>query len=67
MTLNSVGFSEEIGKLHRRRGEGQGDSTMLNMMLSKMTVDLNMFSTLMKDSIVRNLNGTFIITIHRCR
>jgi hypothetical protein len=35
----------------------------LEMMMSKMTIDLNMLSSFMKNQVVSNLNITLVVTI----
>ena len=45
----------------------QGNGAMLEMMTSKMTIDLNVLSSLMKNRVVSNLNRTLVVTIHRNR
>jgi archaellum biogenesis ATPase FlaH len=40
---------------------------MLEMITNKMTIDLNVFSLLMKNLVVSDLNKTLVITIHRSR
>ena len=40
---------------------------MLEMMTSKMTIDLNMLSSFIKNQVVSNLNRTLVVTIHRSR
>jgi hypothetical protein len=40
---------------------------MFEMMTSKMTIDLNVLSSLMKNRVVSNLNRTLVVTIHRSR
>ena len=38
---------------------------MLKMMTSKITIDLNVFSLLMKKRVVNNLKRTLVVIIHR--
>jgi hypothetical protein len=40
---------------------------MLKMMMSKITIDLNVLSSLMKNQVVSNLNKTLVVIIHRSR
>jgi len=40
---------------------------MFEMMTSKMTIDLNVLSSLMKNRVVSNLNRTLVVTIYRSR
>jgi hypothetical protein len=49
----------------RRRNKGQSNGVMLEMMTSEMTIDLNILSSFMKNRVLRNLNRTLVITIHR--
>jgi hypothetical protein len=36
-------------------------------LMSKMTIDLNVLSLLMKNRVMSNLNRTLVVTIHRSR
>jgi hypothetical protein len=63
--LSGVGLCEEIRQLQSRGDEGERDGAMLNVMMRKMTINLNIFSAFMKELIVSNLNNTLVITIHR--
>jgi len=45
----------------------QSNGAMLEMMTSKMTIDFNVLSSLMKNRVVSNLNRTLVVTIHRSR
>ena len=38
---------------------------MDKMIMDKMTIDLNVFSSFMEDIIVTDMNGTLIVTIRR--
>ena len=38
---------------------------MNKMIMDKMTIDLDVFSSFMEDIIVSNMNGTLVITIKR--
>jgi len=38
---------------------------MDKMIMDKMTINLNVFSPFMEDIIMRNMNGTLIVTIKR--
>ena len=38
---------------------------MDKMIIDKMTIDLDVFSLFMEDIIVRNMNGTLVVTIKR--
>jgi hypothetical protein len=40
---------------------------MLEMMMNKMTIDLNVLSLFMKNRVVNNLNRILVVTIHRSR
>jgi archaellum biogenesis ATPase FlaH len=54
-----------IYNMQRRRNKRQSNGVMLEMMTSKMTLDLNVLSSFMKNRVVSNLNRTLIVTIHR--
>jgi len=58
---------KEICNLQGRRNKRQGNGAILEMMTSKMTIDLKVLSLLMKNRIVSNLNRTLVVTIHRSR
>jgi hypothetical protein len=58
---------KEICNLQGRRNKRQGNGVILEMMTSKMTIDLKVLSLLMKNRIVSNLNRTLVVTIHRSR
>jgi archaellum biogenesis ATPase FlaH len=60
-------LGKEICNLHGRRNQRQSNGAMLEMMTSKMTNDLNVLSSLMKNQVVSNLNKTLVVTIHRSR
>jgi hypothetical protein len=60
-------LSKEIYNLQGRRNKRQSNGVMLEMMTSKMTIDLNVLSSLMKNRVVSNLNRTLVITIYRSR
>jgi hypothetical protein len=57
----------EIYNLQGRRNKRQSNGVMLEMMTSKMTIDLKVLSSLMKNRVVSNLNRTLIVTIHKSR
>jgi hypothetical protein len=56
-----------ICNLQGRRNKKQSNGAMLEMMTSKMTIDLNVLSSLMKNQVVSNLNRTLVVTIHMSR
>jgi len=58
---------KEIYNLHGKRNERQNNGVMLEMMTSKMIIDLNVLSSLMKNRVVSNLNRTLVVTIHKSR
>ena len=60
-------LGKEIYNLQGRMNNGQSNSVMLEIMTSKMTIDLNVFSSLMKNRVVSNMNRTLVVTIHRSR
>ena len=40
---------------------------MLEKMMSKIKIDLNVLTSLMKNRVVSNLNRTLVVTIHKIR
>jgi hypothetical protein len=54
-----------IYNMQKRRNKRQSNGVMLEMMMSKMTLDLNVLSSFMKKRVVSNLNRTLVVTIHR--
>jgi hypothetical protein len=58
-------LGKEICNLQGRRNKRQSNDVMLEMMTSKMAIDLNVLSSLMKNRVVSNLNRTLVVTIHR--
>jgi len=60
-------LGKEICNLQGRRNKRQSNGAMLEMITSKMAIDLNVFSSLMKNQVVSNLNRTLVVTIHRIR
>jgi hypothetical protein len=60
-------LGKEISNLQGKRNKRQSNGVILEMMTSKMTIDLNVFSSLMKNRVVSNLNITLVVTIHRSR
>jgi hypothetical protein len=60
-------LGKEICNLQGRRYKMQSNGAMLEMMMSKMTIDFNVLSSLMKNRVVSNLNRTLVVTIHRSR
>jgi hypothetical protein len=62
-----MGLGIEIYNLQGRRNKRQSNGVMLEMMTSKMTIDLKVLSSLMKNRVVSNLNRTLIVTIHKSR
>jgi len=51
-------LDKEICNLQGRRNKRQSNGVMLEMMTSKMTIDLNVLSSLMKNQVMSNLNRT---------
>jgi len=66
-TRNGMRLGKEIYNLHGRKNKRQSNGVMLEMMMNKMTIDLNMLSLFMKNRVVSNLNRTLVVTIHRSR
>jgi hypothetical protein len=60
-------LGKEISNLQGRRNKRQNNGAMLEMMTSKMTINLNVLSSLIKNRVVSNLNGTLVVTTHRSR
>jgi len=60
-------IGKEIYNLQGRMNNRQSNGAMLEIMTSKMTIDLNVFSSLMKNRVVSNMNRTMVVTIHRSR
>jgi len=58
-------LGKEIRNPQRRRNKRQSNGVMLEMMTSKMTIDFNVLSSIMRNRVVSNLNRTLIVTIHR--
>jgi hypothetical protein len=56
--------SKEIYNLQRRKNKGQSNSVMLEIMTSKMTIDLNVLNSFMKNQVVNIMNRTLVVTIH---
>ena len=54
-----------IYNMQKRRNKRQSNGVMFEMMMSKMTLDLNVLSSFMKNRVVSNLNRTLVVTIHR--
>jgi len=60
-------LGKEICNLQGRRNKRQSNGAMFEMIKSKMTIDLNVLSALMKNRVMNNLNRTLVVTIHRSR
>ena len=60
-------LGKESCNLQRRKNKKQSNDVMLEMVTSKMTIDLNILSSFMKNYVESNLNRTLVITIHRSR
>jgi len=60
-------LGKEICNLQGRRNKRQSNGAMFEMMTSKMTIDLNVLSALMKNRVMSNLNRTLVVTIYRSR
>ena len=58
-------LDKEICNLQKRIYKGQSNGVMLKMMTSKMTIDLNVISSFMKNQVVSNLNRVVVTTIYR--
>ena len=53
-------LGKEICNLQRKRNKRQSNGAMFEMMTSKMTIDLNVPSSFMKNRVVSNLNGIWL-------
>jgi len=60
-------LGKEICNLQERRNKKQSNGAMLDMITSKMTIDLNVLSSLLKNRVMSNLNRTLVVTIHGSR
>ena len=60
-------LGKEICNLQGRRNKRQSNGVMFEMMTSKITIDLNVLSALMKNRVMSNLNRTLVATIHKSR
>jgi len=56
-------FCEQISRLVKRANGDKMKFTMEKMLTNEVTINFNMFGSLMENIIVGNLNGTAIITI----
>jgi hypothetical protein len=66
-TRNEMRLDKEICNLQEKRNKRQSNGVMFEMMTSKITINFNVFSSLMKNQVVSNLNRTLVVTIHRSR
>ena len=64
---NEMRFGKEICNLQRRRNKMQSNGVMFKMMMSKMTIDLNMFNLFMKNRVMSNLNRILVVTIYKSK
>jgi len=53
---NGMRFGKKICNLQGRRNKRQSNGVMLEIMTSKITINLNVLSSLMKNRVVSNLN-----------
>jgi hypothetical protein len=51
--------------MQKRINKKRSNGIMLEMMTSKITIDLNVLTSFMKKGVVGNLNRTLVVTIHR--
>ena len=63
---NILRFSEDIYDLICRGNINEVNGALKDMMTYKMTIILNVLSTLMKDIIMSNLHSTVIVTMKWC-
>jgi hypothetical protein len=54
-------LDKEICKKKKKQSNG----VMLEMMTSKMTIDLNVLSSFMKNQVMSNLNRTLVVKIYK--
>ena len=50
--------------MQKRINKKRSNGIMLEMMTSKITIDLNVLTSFMKKQVVGNLNRTLVVTIH---
>jgi hypothetical protein len=50
--------------MQKRINKKRSNGIMLEMMTSKITIDLNVLTSFMKKRVVGNLNRTLVVTIH---
>jgi hypothetical protein len=50
--------------MQKRINKKRSNGIMLEMMTSKITIDLNVLTPFMKKRVVGNLNRTLVVTIH---
>ena len=60
-------LDKEFCNLQRRINKRQSNDAMLEKMMSKIKIDLNVLTPLMKNRVVSNLNRTLVVTIHKIR
>jgi len=60
-------LGKEICNLQGRRNKRQSNDAMFEMIMSKMTINLNVLSALMKNRVMSNLNRTLVVTINKSR
>ena len=58
-------LDKEIYNMQKRINKKRSNGIMLEMMASKITIDLNVLTSFMKKRVVGNLNRTLVVTIHR--
>jgi len=58
-------LDKEIYNMQKRINKKRSNGIMLEMMTSKITIDLNVLTSFMKKRVVSNLNRTLIVTINR--
>jgi hypothetical protein len=57
-------LDKEIYNMQKRINKKRSNGIMLEMMTSKITIDLNVLTSFMKKRVVGNLNRTLVVTIH---
>jgi hypothetical protein len=57
-------LDKEIYNMQKRINKKRSNGIMLEMMTSKITIDLNVLTPFMKKRVVGNLNRTLVVTIH---
>jgi hypothetical protein len=57
-------LDKEIYNMQKRINKKRSNGIILEMMTSRITIDLNVLTSFMKKRVVGNLNRTLVVTIH---